>query len=252
MQNKINLFQGDCLSVMDELIGKGVIADTIIADPPYGTTLCKWDNVIPFDEMWERLNKLVKPNGAVVLFGSEPFSSALRMSNINNYKYDLIWDKCRSGAVGVAKYRPMPSFENILIFYKKPPTYNPQMRKGKPYIDSRKTIDYQDVNQNHNINFTKRVPQDNKGTRYPLSIISETNFNFKGKHPTQKPLPLMKYLVETYSNEDDLVLDFTMGSGTTMVACRHLDRRGIGIEIDEKYFTIAKDRVEDKGSLFGI
>ena len=242
--SKIDLHNGDCLEVMDELIARGVVVDAVICDPPYGTTACKWDSVIPFDEMWERLNKLIKPNGAIVLFGSEPFSSALRMSNIKNYKYDLVWLKTRPSNFMNAKKMFMNWHENILIFYKKPPTFNRQMVEGKKRKDRIKK-----VCRNESV-FGKTGEKDgysfnNNGLKNPNTILEFSNSNKNSQHPTQKPVALMEYLVKTYTNEGELVLDFTMGSGTTMVACKNLGRRGIGIELDEGYFKIAKERVND-------
>ena len=241
--SKIDLYNGDCLQKMDELIAKGVVVDAIITDPPYGTTACKWDSVIPFPEMWERLNKLIKPNGAIVLFGSEPFSSALRMSNIKNYKYDWVWKKSKCGSPFTAKYKPLTKHENISIFEKKgnKTTYNPQMLEGKPY--KRKWTPNKTNNMKYGI---KGVETDNKGTRHPDCILE---FQQKWRrqdqvHPTQKPVALMEYLIKTYTNENELVLDFTMGSGSTGVACVNTNRNFIGIELDETYFNIAKERIE--------
>jgi site-specific DNA-methyltransferase (adenine-specific) len=227
---------------MDRLIEEGVKVDAIITDPPYGTTACKWDSVIPFDEMWERLNKIIKPNGAIVLFGSEPFSSALRMSNIKNYKYDWIWEKSVGTNFMNVKKMPNRSYEKISVFYKKLPTYNPQMREGKPYKDNR-VIDKRTKTEALKSR-AKYIKQDNKGERYPNGTINISSRNNKPVHPTQKPVALMEYLIKTYTNENELVLDFTMGSGSTGVACKNLNRKFIGIELDEGYFNIAKERIE--------
>ena len=219
------LYHGDCLEVMDKLIQEGAKVDMILTDQPYGTTACKWDSVIPFDEMWKRLNKLTNPNSPIVLFGSEPFSSALRMSNIKNYKYDWVWEK--------------PQGVNPLLA-KKQPLYNPQFECGKPYkVTKDKKERLCEIN-NHIFKETTTV---NEGKRYPKRILK-----FKretGLHPTQKPVALLEYLIKTYTNEGDLVLDFTMGSGSTGVACMNLNRKFIGIELDEKYFDIAKNRIEN-------
>jgi len=245
--NNSTLFNGDCLEIMDKLIAKGVVVDAIITDPPYGTTSCKWDCVIPFDEMWTRLNKLIKPNGAVVLFGSEPFSSALRMSNIKNYKYDWIWIKDQGTGHLNAKKQPMRNTELIHLFYKKQCVYNPQKTQGhKPTNASRnKTIDSKDTTYNKFVDIGGRGGNTD---RYPLTTLSFIKVNGNSKknkfsHPTQKPVKLMEYLVKTYTNENELVLDFTMGSGTTGVACVNTNRKFIGIELDDKYFKIAKDRI---------
>jgi site-specific DNA-methyltransferase (adenine-specific) len=239
----IDLHKGDCLEVMDKLIAEGVKVDAIITDPPYGTTACKWDSVIPFDEMWLRLNKLIKPNGAIVLFGSEPFSSALRMSNIKNYKYDWVWEKnLKTGNLN-AKRMPMGGHELVHIFAKKSPTYNPQKRKRTNEVKSgnkknSKTSVYGSQKEEYTDNQSDLINPD--------TIIKNIKcvHNSSGKvHPTQKPVALMEYLIKTYTNENELVLDFTMGSGTTGVACKNLNRKFIGIELDDKYFDIAKERI---------
>ena len=244
------LYQGDCLEVMDKLIEEGVKVDMILTDPPYGTTRCKWDNIIPFDEMWKMINGLIKPNGAICLFGIEPFSSNLRMSNIKNYRYDLIWEKEQGTDFGNANRKPLKAHENISIFYKKQPTYNPQFTKGKPYTDKRTNKREMAIKNNklehRNIIFTSEtIPIENKGTRYPTTVIkvSREKRSMSGYHPTQKPINLLEWLIKTYTNEGDLVLDFTMGSGSTGVACMNLNRKFIGIEIDEKYFDIANERM---------
>jgi len=239
----IDLYNGECLEVMDELIEKGIKVDAIITDPPYGTTACKWDSIIPFDEMWLRLNKLIKPNGAIVLFGSEPFSSKLRLSNLDMYKYDWKWEKSKATLFTLAKKRPLKSDEDIIIFYKKQPIYNPQMSKGTPYKGRNNVSEYKQVSESWNIKAGCR--NDNNGERYPRTNIKIPNENKKGQHPTQKPVALMEYLIKTYTNEDELVLDFTMGSGTTGVACKNTNRNFIGIELDKDYFKIAKDRIEN-------
>jgi len=236
----MKLIQGECLQEMDKLIEQGIKVDAIITDPPYGTTACKWDSVIPFDEMWERLNKLIKPNGTIVLFGSEPFSSALRMSNIKNYKYDWIWEKNKSTGFLNAKKQPLLNYETISIFYKKQSMYNPQKTKADRIYKRGFTIRKKSDCYGDEKNFT----QVDDGMRYPKRIQyfnnNETN---KQVHPTQKPVVLMEYLIKTYTNENELVLDFTMGSGTTGVACKNTGRDFIGIELDETYFNIAKDRI---------
>ena len=238
-----NLYRGDCLEVMDRLIEDGVKVDSIITDPPYGTTACKWDSVIPFDEMWLRLNKLIKPNGAIVLFGSEPFSSALRMSNIKNYKYDWVWNKRLAGNVFLAKSQPMKIHENILVFNSSKESFYPIK------TDLEKVRNYKDK-YGGGESFGKKGTGDKVHTtkgKNPKSIIDISNANRKGNtHPTQKPVALMEYLIKTYTNEGELVLDFTMGSGTTGVACKNLGRDFIGIEMDDKYFDIAKERINEQ------
>ena len=239
----MKLYKGDCLEVMDRMIAEGVKVDAIITDPPYGTTACKWDSVIDFELMWEQLNRIIKPNGAIVLFGSEPFSSALRMSNIRNYKYDWVWEKSKATNFLNAKKQPLRAKENISIFYKEQPTYNPQMKKGEAYNKGvRKEQTSDDVYGSF-----EQTEVKSDGDRYPRDVLYFKTAESEGKtfHKTQKPVALMEYLIKTYTNEGELVLDFTMGSGTTGVACKNLDRHFIGIEMDEGYFDIAKKRIED-------
>ena len=190
--------------------------------------------------MWERLNKLIKPNGAIVLFGSEPFSSALRMSNLKKYRYDWIWNKTFGKEPFAAGKRPMKAHENIHLFYNKQPTFNPQYFYRKPYKDYRK--DYKIKTERYKIEFKGYESVD--GRRNPISVIDFKNANFKGMHPTQKPVALMEYLIKTYTNEGETVLDFCMGSGTTGVACVQIGRDFIGIEKDPTYFGIATRRIE--------
>ena len=233
------IIHGDCLEVMRQFPDKSI--DMILCDLPYGTTACKWDTVIPFEPLWEQYERIIKDNGAIVLFGSEPFSSALRMSNIKHYKYDWVWDKVnRYTGYGNCKNAPLRRYETISVFAKQKTTYNPQMTVGKPY---KKTGDY-----SSKIYGTGKIKKtgENSGTRYPYNILQ-----FKGDdkkngflHPTQKPVELMEYLIKTYTNENDLVLDNTMGSGTTGVACVNTNRNFIGMELDDKYFEIAKKRIE--------
>ena len=241
----VKLYLGDCLKKMQDIPDKSI--DAIITDPPYGTTACKWDSVIPFDVMWEQLNRIIKPNGAIVLFGSEPFSSALRMSNIKNYKYDWVWDKKSGLGFFDVKFRPLKSHENILVFgaigtgvsngSKIPLSYNPQ--------GVRQTTK---TNRNKPSNILNSEPKKrefkNAKTGYPKSVICFVKDSEK-KHPTQKPVALMEYLIKTYTNENETVLDFTMGSGSTGVACINTNRNFIGIEQDKKYFDIAEKRIED-------
>jgi len=241
----VELYNGDCLEVMDKLIAEGVIVDAIITDPPYGTTACKWDTIIPFEEMWERLNKLIKPNGAIVLFGSEPFSSALRMSNIKNYKYDWIWSKSHPTNFALVKKQPMKYHEMVHIFYKKQPTYNPQMNKGAiNHGDNRHLRNEINVSESQPTMKAVRTDTYKSGLKYPSSIQKFNSHNRADlSHPTQKPVALMEYLIKTYTNENEIALDFTMGSCTTGVACKKLNRNFIGIELDKKYFDIANNRI---------
>ena len=242
MKEQYKLYKGDCLEVMDQLIEQGIEVDAVICDPPYGTTACKWDSVIPFDEMWERLNKLIKPDGAIVLFGSEPFSSQLRVSNIKNFKYDWIWEKEQGVGFQLVKYRPLIKHENISVFCKKTPLYNPQMIKlDKPKIVKRKS-------GSNGRSETSPLKYSDERTsvyehRYPVNILKYKRDI--GLHPTQKPVSLLMYLVRTYTNENQVILDFTMGSGSTGVAAMLTDRRFIGIELDDKYFEIAENRIKE-------
>lgn len=247
MLNDINLYHGDCIKVMKQLIDEGITVDCIITDLPYGTTPCPWDIIIPFDEMWECINKIIKPNGAIVLFGQEPFSSLLRVSNIKNYKYDWIWKKERLTNVFQVKRRPGKVVENISVFYKKQPTYNPQKTKYNGPLRSNKIGD----NAGFSITQTggigpKPIEYHDDGTRYPLQIIefNRDSMYEEKYHPTQKPIELLEYLIKTYTNEGEIVLDFTMGSGSTGVACKNLNRKFIGIELNEEYYNISINRIK--------
>jgi DNA modification methylase len=237
----IQLRKGDCLELMKDIPDKSI--DAIIADLPYGTTACKWDSIIPFEPLWEQYKRVIKDNGAIVLFGSQPFTSALVMSNPELYRYNIVWDKVnRHTGYGNAKKMPLRRHEDILLFYKNLPTYNPQMTVGKPYV-AKRSGNKPKVYENGGLN-----PKDgvNKGTRYPISILP-VKADVKtemGKHPTQKPVALLEYLIKTYTNEGEVVLDNTMGSGTTGVACVNTNRNFIGMELDDKYFEIAKERIE--------
>ena len=239
---KIKLYKGDCLELMKSIPDGSI--DAIITDPPYGTTACKWDSVIPFDLMWEQLNRIIKPNGAIVLFGSEPFSSALRMSNIKNYKYDWVWKKEAGSNFATVKYQPMKEHEIVSIFTRdgSKTIYNPQMqervgnRKGK----ETKTVD--SGRKNSVYGTQKGCGELKVGKLRNPSSVQEFKRE-RGLHPTQKPVALMEYLIKTYTNEDETVLDFTMGSGSTGVACVNTNRNFIGIEMDENYFNIAEKRI---------
>jgi site-specific DNA-methyltransferase (adenine-specific) len=234
----IQLIKGECIEQMKEIESGSI--DAIITDPPYGTTACKWDSVIPFEPMWEQLNRIIKPNGAIVLFGSEPFSSALRMSNIKNYKYDWVWNKRLAGNVFLAKSQPMKIHENIIIFNSTKDGFYPiktDLDKVRSYKDKYGGGEsFGKKGTGEKIHITKG--------KNPKSIIDISNANRRGnKHPTQKPVALMEYLIKTYTNENEIVLDFTMGSGSTGVACVNTKRNFIGIEMDNKYFEIAKERI---------
>ena len=237
---KIELIQGDCLEKMNDIPDGSI--DAIITDPPYGITACKWDSIIPFDKMWEQLNRVIKNNGAVVLFGSEPFSSALRMSNIKNYKYDWIWKKSIPTG-GISRYRPMKKHETISIFYRLNPAFNP-IYEERENSHSRGNGGVYIIKSEH-INTVVNIKKETEKRR-PTSVLSIKNVpRQKSIHPTQKPVALMEYLINTYTNENETVLDFTMGSGSTGVACKKLNRNFIGIELDTGYFEIAKKRIEN-------
>jgi site-specific DNA-methyltransferase (adenine-specific) len=214
----------------------------VLTDPPYGTTACKWDVVIPFEPMWEELKRITKDNCAICLFGSEPFSSHLRLSNLKMYKYDWVWDKVNkfTGFLN-AKKMPMTDYELISVFYKKQCTYFPQKRDGNYVTRNSRGGSKGTYNDGHLEDTGRKIEGLN-----PKKIISFSSHNTKDIfHPTQKPVTLLEYLIKTYTLENDLVLDFTMGSGSTGVACKNLNRKFIGIEKDEKYFEIAKKRIKE-------
>lgn len=235
----MKLIQGDCLEVMKDIPDGSV--DMILCDLPYGTTSCKWDSIIPFEPLWEQYNRIIKDNGAIVLFGREPFSTLLRYSNLKMYKYDWVWEKTRPQRFVLAKKMPLSSYETLSVFYKKLPRYNPQMREGKPYTKKYKNSTMGVFGGEDKRKGTIAI---NTGVRYPIDIIEFSNGNHKSYHPTQKPVALLEYLIKTYTNEGELVLDNCMGSGSTGVACKNTNRDFIGIELDEKYFNIAKSRIE--------
>lgn len=231
----IELWNGDCLELMKNIPDKSI--DCIICDPPYGTTACKWDSVIPFEPLWGQYNRIIKDNGAILLFGSEPFSTELRHSNLKMFKYDWIWEKEQGANFMLCKYQPYKVHEIISVFGKKTPCYNPQMTIGKPYISGK-------GNSGEITNCVTKVQTKNNGTRYPRSIQKFSTDKAKGSlHPTQKPVALIEYLIKTYTNEGETVLDNCMGSGTTGVACKNLNRKFIGIELDDTYYEIAKNRI---------
>lgn len=235
----INLLHGDCIELMNTIPDKSI--DMVLTDPPYGTTACKWDVVIPFEPMWKELKRVTKDNGAICLFGSEPFSSHLRLSNLKMFKYDWIWGKTLTSNFSLSKKQPHKKHEMISVFYKKQPVYNPQMENGKPYVDKRTTTRTA-VSVGDEKHYSRTVIENN-GYRYPSSIQHFSNGNNNRLHPTQKPVALLEYLIKTYTLENEAVLDFTMGSGSTGVACKNLNRKFIGIEKDDKYFEIAKTRI---------
>ncbi len=232
----MRLWQGDCIKLMEKIPTGSV--DLLLVDLPYGTTNCKWDSIIPLKDLWEAYNRVVKINGAMLFHCAQPFTSALVMSNPKFFKYEWIWEKSKATNYLNAKKQPLRAHESIAVFYRKPCTYNPQMTKGEAYNKGT-------AKRETNV-YGKQVAVEVKsdGERYPRSVQYCVTAEQEGKlHPTQKPLKLIEYFVNTYSNEEDIVLDNTMGSGTTGVACMKLNREFIGIEKDESYYNLAVDRI---------
>ena len=233
------LMQGDCLELM-KLIPDGSI-DMILTDPPYGTTACKWDSVIPFEPMWKELKRIIKPNGAILLFGNEPFTSLLITSNLKGFKYRMDWNKKIPSGMSYARYRPMQQTEDICVFTKdgEKSNYYPQkIKREKPIksggmgkSDSAMTRTYKPLNKTYDY-------------KNPVTLLEFDKVRKGAVHPTQKPVALLEYLIKTYTNEGETVLDFTFGSGSTIVAALNTNRKAIGIEMDEGYFNIAKERIE--------
>jgi site-specific DNA-methyltransferase (adenine-specific) len=239
----MQLIHGDCLEKMKDIPDKSV--DMVLCDLPYGTTACKWDVVIPFEPLWEQYNRIIKERGTIALFGVEPFSSYLRISNIKNYKYDWVWNKITAKGHLVAKKRPMQQSENICIFGGL--NYYPQMvERPKDKIQ----ISYECKRTEIMGGSSKKMEPKIYDTWYPKTIL--TFKTERGLHPTQKPVALLEYLIKTYTLEGETVLDNTMGSGSTGVACLNTKRNFIGIEKDDKYFEIAKKRIEEAKSIFDI
>ena len=240
---KQEVWLGDCLELMKDIPDKSV--DMILCDLPYGTTACKWDVIIPFDKLWEQYKRIINPESAIILFGTEPFSSFLRLSNLKYFKYDWVWQKSKSGSAFTAKYRPVNKHEMVSVFCKGKTKYKPQLTKGKAYSRVCDTSEC-DVN-NHNIGFNKkRVETHNNGFRYPITV---QQFQQKWRrqdqlHPTQKPVELCEYLIKTYTNEGDLILDNCAGSGTTGVAAKNLNRQFILIEKEKEYYDIILERLK--------
>ena len=248
-EGKKEILLGDCLELMKDIPNGSI--DMILCDLPYGTTACKWDTIIPFDKLWEQYERIIKPNGAIVLTASQPFTSALVMSNPKIFKYDFSWDKKKLSGILNAKKQPLRRHEDILVFYKSLPTYNPQMR-----YDGKKTGIKYHIVDSENYKKTEIVNKyADDGSRYPTSIIDNINGvigNSKEKlpHPTQKPIALFEYLIKTYTNENDLVLDNTAGSGTTAIACLNTKRQFIVMEKEQKYYDIILKRVGDFNKKF--
>ncbi len=234
----VTLWNGDCLKEMARIPDGSI--DMVLADPPYGTTACKWDSVIQFEPMWEQLKRITKKNGAIVLTASQPFTSALIMSNVKMFKYCWVWDKVRKTGHLNAKHQPMRKTEDVAVFYKSKPCYNPQMVQGAEHL--RGPFGKQKTQTTVYGNFSDDNRTYTSNEYYPENVI-QFCAEMQSTHPTQKPVALMEYLIRTYTNEGETVIDFTMGSGTTGVACRNLGRRFIGIELDEGYFNIAAERI---------
>jgi site-specific DNA-methyltransferase (adenine-specific) len=235
--NKV--YQGDCLEVMKQIDDKSM--DLILCDPPYGTTDCKWDIVLPFDKLWEQYNRIIKDNGAILLFSQQPFTTDLINSNRKFFRYEIIWEKNRAVGFLNAKKMPLRCHEVVLVFYKKLPTYNPQMSEGKPYkgkvnSGTRKATVYRQFNQ---------ISRDNTGTRYPRDVV-RINGGDGGKfHPTQKSVFFLEYLIKTYTNKFNTVLDSCSGSGSTGVACVNTGRNFVCIEQGEEFVSMSRVRIQE-------
>lgn len=237
------LYNDDCLKVMHQLINDNIKVDAIITDPPYGIHNSQFDTIIPFEEMWECLNYLIKDKGNILLFSSGIYTHKLVLSNEKLFRYELIWKKSKCGSPLTAKYMPLKKHENILVFGKPSSYYEPQMKKGTPYKRN------YTPNKVNNLNYgISGVSTDNKGTRHPSTVLDyPQQWRRQDQlHPTQKPVELMEFLVKSYCPENGVVLDFIMGSGTTGVACKNTNRNFIGIELNTNYFEIAKNRIENK------
>ena len=242
----IKLYNGDCLELMNDIPDKSI--DMILCDLPYGTTQNKWDVIIPFEPLWEQYNRVIKDNGAIVLFGSEPFTSLLICSNIKNFKYNWIWQKNKCTGFLNAKKQPLNDNETISVFYKKQVTYNPQMVKADRVYKRGLVIRDKENNiqQSDNYGEQKTFLQIDNGMRYPKRIqYFNNNYTRKQLHPTQKPVELLEYLINTYTNEDETVLDNCIGSGSTAIAAINTNRKFIGMELDNTYFELAQKRINE-------
>lgn len=239
----MKLVHGDCLEEMNHIDDKSV--DMVLCDLPYGTTKCNWDVVIPFDKLWKSYNRIVKDNGAILLFGQEPFSSFLRLSNVDNYRYDYYWKKERITNIFQVKHRAGKIIETISVFYKSQPTYNPQMitYHGVPRTNKVKSGKLGILIDSKN---KKPIEYIDTGKRYPTQLLEyKRDILVSNLHQTQKPIQLLENLILTFSNVGDIILDNCMGSGSTGVACKNTNRDFIGIELDEKYFKVAKERIKN-------
>ena len=234
--DQVKLMQGDCLELMQAIPDGSV--DMILCDLPYGTTKNKWDCVIPVKPLWEEYKRILKHNGVTVLTATPPFSAMIASENIDNFRYSWYWQKSHTGQFN-AKYTPLKNVEECLVFYTKQPTYNPQFEEGKPYHIIRKNYKGSECYGTQRDHESK-----SDGKRYPKQIIKYTKFPDKREHPTQKPVALLEYLIKTYTNQGEVVLDNCMGSGSTGVACINTGRQFIGIEKDGKWFDVARNRIE--------
>lgn len=240
--NKV--YNEDCLEGMQKIENNSI--DMILCDLPYGTTQCKWDSVIPFDKLWNQYKRIIKLNGVVCLFGSEPFASYLRTSNIKDYKYDWIWEKSKATNFLNAKKQPLRKIETISVFYKKQPTYNEQKIIGKPYYRGYRADKYNDKNRDSTTGvYSSYESKSDSGLRHAINLLHFNTAECEGKvyHPTQKPVALCEYLIKTYTNEGETILDNCMGSGTTAIACVNTKRSYIGFEKDSTYCDIANKRI---------
>ena len=236
----IELYKGDCLELMKNIPDKSV--DMILCDLPYGTTKCKWDIVIPLDKLWEQYNRIIKDKGAILFFGSEPFSSKLRISNLRMYKYDWIWKKTKAQGFLNSKKMPLKDYENICVFYKRLPVYNPQGIIYGNFQNDRKSK----YSKGEDIYGKEKEFGISHMSNFPKQIIEFSNPSGNGQlHPTQKPVDLLEYLIKTYTQDGEVILDNCMGSGSTGVACVNTSRDFIGIELDKDYFNIANERIKD-------
>lgn len=241
-KNSLSIY-GDCFRVMNKLAYSGIKIDAFIIDPPYGTTKCSWDSILPFNKIWEYIKILRKPESPILIFGNEPFSSYLRISNITEYRYDIYWKKERPTNIFQINKRPGKIVENISVFYKKQPIYNPQKTN---YNGPKRSNKIKNGRIGTLLDSSNKIPKEyvDNGTRFPNQIVQINRDILKNRfHPTQKPVELLEYLIRTYTDENHIVMDFCMGSGTCGVACKKLKRKFIGIEKEYEFFKTAKNRI---------